>query len=121
MQKIGSKVGVTPKPIILTEQETMEGKMLSKKKKVGFVVFVVVLVLLVSCAGYNSVKCYEAVLKSVPHGKVYTIVGEKFRFVAVDDSTGNVFYIETMKAHNTNITQKTLLFNVSDHLRETNP
>lgn len=71
------------------------------------------LVVAVGCDSVDANICYESVVDEFQNSKVYLIPGESFRFI-VADSSGNIWYVETYNATNTDVSQKTKLFNIDD-------
>lgn len=65
-----------------------------------------------SCEGCDNTKCKAEVEAKFGEGNVYSLFGEKYEFIAIDDK-GNVYYVET-KNSGTEISDEQMLFNVED-------
>lgn len=78
--------------------------------KLSYALYLILVTTLFTSCGFDEYDCFKSVEEEFPNAiEIKSPVGEDYRFIVMD-ADSSIYYIETMNNHNTDITQKELLF-----------
>jgi len=79
------------------------------------ILLVLIGLIVIGCSGSSPIGSYETVQKKFPNGHVYTLIGNEYRFIVVNED-GDIFFVENMKATSDDISSCQKVFGKKEYV-----